>query len=63
LPVTSEDVENCVDESNVKAKPVRAPDAMGETAMLPVIEVLGPAEIPLDARMAYLQADPRSIGK
>jgi hypothetical protein len=31
--VTWEDVENCVEESNVKEKPVMAVEATGETAM------------------------------
>jgi hypothetical protein len=50
--VICEDFENCVEESNVKAKPVRAPEAMGDTAMSPVIAELGTVEIPLFARMA-----------
>jgi hypothetical protein len=50
--VTCEDVENCVEESNVKVKPVMAPEAMGETAISPVIAELDAVEIPLDARMA-----------
>jgi hypothetical protein len=50
--VTCVEVENCVEGSIVKIKPVMAPEAMGETAMLPVIAELGTVEMPLFARMA-----------
>jgi hypothetical protein len=50
--VTCADVENCVEESIDKEKPVMAPEAMGETAMLPVIAEFGTVEMPLFARMA-----------
>jgi hypothetical protein len=52
LPLICEDVENCVEESNVKEKPVMAPEAMGDTAMSPVISEVGTVEIPVFARMA-----------
>jgi hypothetical protein len=52
LPVTWEDVENSPEESNVKVKPVMAAEAMGETAMLPVISEMGTVEMPVFARMA-----------
>jgi hypothetical protein len=50
--VTWEDVENCVEESMVKSKPVMAVDAMGETAMLPVISEVSLVEMPVFAMMA-----------
>jgi hypothetical protein len=50
--VTCEDVENSIEESIVKEKPVMAPEAMGETAMSPVISEVGTVEMPLFARMA-----------
>jgi hypothetical protein len=52
LPVSWEDVENCVEESRVKEKPVMAVEAMGETAMSPVISEMGTVEMPVFARMA-----------
>mmetsp|Transcript_7247 Transcript_7247/g.20482 ORF Transcript_7247/g.20482 Transcript_7247/m.20482 type:complete len:100 (-) Transcript_7247:265-564(-) len=51
-PVTCEDLENSADESAVKLKPVMAVPAMGETAMLPVMEELGTVEIPDFVRIA-----------
>ncbi len=50
--MTCEVVENCVEESRVKSKPVMAPEAMGETPMLPVTTEVGTVEMPLFARMA-----------
>ncbi len=47
-----EDVENCVEESRFKSKPVMADAAMGETAMLPLISEVGTVEMPVFARMA-----------
>jgi hypothetical protein len=52
LPVTCEEVENCPEESNVKVKPVIAPEAMGETAMSPVMSRMGTAEMPVFASTA-----------
>ncbi len=50
--MTWEDVENSPEESNVKVKPVIAPEAMGETAISPVISEMGTVEMPVFARMA-----------
>jgi hypothetical protein len=50
--VICEAVENCVEESRVKSKPVMAEEAMGETAMSPVMSEIGTVEIPVFARMA-----------
>jgi hypothetical protein len=36
LPMTCEDVANCVEESSINVKPVMAVETMGETAMSPV---------------------------
>jgi hypothetical protein len=50
--VTWEEVENCPEASIVKVKPVIAPEAMGETAMSPVMSETGTVEIPVFARIA-----------
>jgi hypothetical protein len=50
--VTCEDVENCVEESNVKEKPVMAVAAMGDTPMSPVMSRMGTAEMPVFANTA-----------
>jgi hypothetical protein len=52
LPLICEDVENCVEESNVKEKPVMAVDVAGATPMSPVISEVGTVEMPVSARMA-----------
>jgi hypothetical protein len=49
--VICEAVENCVDESRVKPKPVIAVAAMGETPMSPVMAEGATVEMPLLARM------------
>jgi hypothetical protein len=56
------DVENAVDASAVKLKPVIAAAAMGETPMSPVMTELGTVEMPDFERTAKPQAAPRSIG-
>jgi hypothetical protein len=50
--VTCGEVENCPEPSNVKEKPVIAPEAMGETAMLPIMSRMGTAEMPVFASTA-----------
>jgi hypothetical protein len=57
--VTWDEVENSPEASIakvkpviVKSKPVMAPEAMGETPMLPVITEVDTVEMPVFARMA-----------
>ena len=47
-----EEVENRPEESNVKVKPVIAPEAMGDTPMSPVMSRMGTAEMPVFASTA-----------
>ena len=60
FPVTWVDVENVLELSMVKLKPVIAVAAMGETAMLPIIVELGTVEIPASAMMTKFSAVLRS---
>ncbi len=50
--MTCEEVENSLEEYNVKVNPVIAPEAMGDTAMPPVISEMATVEMPVFARMA-----------
>jgi hypothetical protein len=52
LPLICEDVENSPEESIVKEKPVMAPEAMGDTAMSPVISEVWTVVMPVFAMMA-----------
>ena len=59
LPVTWVLVQNVVELSMDKEKPVIAVAAMGETPMLPVIVELGSVEIPAFVRITKFPALPR----
>ena len=62
MPVTCVDVENVLDESRTRLKPVMAVAAMGLTPMSPVMSDAGTVETPVLVRMAKSPAVPRGTG-